>query len=103
MSEDRNDLWKFAAAGLGGLLLARALVGRGRRFDFAGKTVLITGGSRGLGLVLARELARRGARLGLCARDPRELEAASADLVKRGAGGVHVFPCDVTDRTQVQE
>ena len=38
-------------------------VATSRQYDFAGKVVLITGGSRGLGLVLARQLARDGARL----------------------------------------
>jgi len=103
MSEGKSDLWKLAAVGLGGLLLARALVRRLREFDFAGKSVLITGGSRGLGLVLARELIARGARVALCARDPQELERARADLQGRGADEVFTFPCDVTDRAQVQE
>ena len=93
-------LW--AAAGLGGALVARALVNQWRKFDFRGKSVLITGGSRGLGLVLAREFARHGARVSICARDPEELERARRDLAARGAT-VFAFPCDVTDRAQVQE
>jgi NADPH:quinone reductase-like Zn-dependent oxidoreductase len=55
----------IAAAGVGALLATR---GGRRRLDPAGKVVLITGGSRGLGLVLAREWAARGAALALCAR-----------------------------------
>ncbi|MFL6227215.1 MAG: SDR family NAD(P)-dependent oxidoreductase [Pyrinomonadaceae bacterium] len=98
---NRNRLL-LAAAGAGGLLVARALVRRRRAFDFAGKTVLITGGSRGLGLVLAREFARRGARLSICARDPGELERARVELAGRGAE-VFAFPCDVTEREQVRE
>ncbi|HEY9283239.1 MAG TPA: SDR family NAD(P)-dependent oxidoreductase, partial [Pyrinomonadaceae bacterium] len=93
-------LW--AAAGVGGALAARALVNRRRKFDFGGKSVLITGGSRGLGLVLARRFAREGARVSICARDPEELERARRDLAARGAE-VFAFPCDVTDRAQVQE
>lgn len=93
-------LW--AAAGVGGALVARALVNQWRKFDFRGKSVLITGGSRGLGLVLAREFAKEGARVSICARDPEELERARRDLVARGAE-VFAFPCDVTDRSQVQE
>ncbi len=103
MNESKSEFWKFAAVGLGGLLLARALVRRVREFDFAGKAVLITGGSRGLGLVLARELVERGARVAICARDPGELERARVDLQGRGANGGLAFPCDVTDRAQVQE
>jgi NAD(P)-dependent dehydrogenase (short-subunit alcohol dehydrogenase family) len=93
-------LW--AAAGVGGALVARALVNQWRKFDFRGKSVLITGGSRGLGLVLAREFAREGARVSICARDPEELERARRDLAARGAT-VFAFPCDITDRSQVQE
>ena len=43
--------------------------GRGAPSDFAGRVVVITGGSRGLGLVMARQLAAEGARLCLLARD----------------------------------
>jgi NAD(P)-dependent dehydrogenase (short-subunit alcohol dehydrogenase family) len=76
------------------------LAGLGRRYDVAGKTVLITGGSRGLGLVLARELADRGVRLALCARDADELRAARDDLARRGSDAL-IIPCDVGDRLQV--
>ena len=64
--------------------------------------VLITGGSRGLGLVLARELAREGARIAICARDATELERAREDLAARGAD-VLAVPCDLTKRAQVEE
>lgn len=63
---------------------------------FAGKRVLITGGSKGIGLALARELSRRGARLALLARDPGALEAAKAEIEAAG-GSAAVFSCDVTD------
>jgi NAD(P)-dependent dehydrogenase (short-subunit alcohol dehydrogenase family) len=84
-----------------GFLLAR---GRSRRvFDFSGRIVLLTGGSRGLGLVLARELLREGvAALAICARDPSELERARRQLETLG-GRVLAIPADVTDRGQVEE
>jgi NAD(P)-dependent dehydrogenase (short-subunit alcohol dehydrogenase family) len=92
----------LAAAGAGALAIARALYRRSKEYDLKGKCVLVTGGSRGLGLVLAREFADEGARVAICARDNQELERASRDLEARGAE-VFAFPCDVTDRAQVAE
>ncbi|HLL71444.1 MAG TPA: SDR family NAD(P)-dependent oxidoreductase [Pyrinomonadaceae bacterium] len=102
MEKKKQDALLLVGAGVGALLGVRAALKKRREFDFGGKSVLITGGSRGLGLVLARELAHEGARLSICARDPQELERARLDLERRGAE-VFAFPCDVTDRTQVEE
>ncbi|HEY6098883.1 MAG TPA: SDR family NAD(P)-dependent oxidoreductase [Anaeromyxobacter sp.] len=82
------------AAGLavGAWALARRL----GRLELAGKVALVTGGSRGLGFVLSRELVRRGMRVVVCARDEGELERARESL---GAEGLDVvaLPVDVTD------
>ncbi len=102
MKENRKEALMLAAVGAGALLAARAFFRHRNEYDFRGKTVLITGGSRGLGLVLAREFAAEGARVAICARDNAELERARADLAARGAN-VFAFPCDVTDRAQVKE
>jgi NAD(P)-dependent dehydrogenase (short-subunit alcohol dehydrogenase family) len=69
--------------------------------DIRGQVALVTGGSRGLGLALGRELATQGCRLAICARDAAELETARADLGGRGAE-VLAVPCDVADRAQVE-
>jgi gluconate 5-dehydrogenase len=53
-------------------------------FDLTGKTALITGGSRGLGLQMAHALGEAGARVMLCARNADELEAACAELQAAG-------------------
>src|SRR6201997_5860748 len=50
-----------------------------------GKVVLITGSSRGLGLALAEEFGKKGAKLALCARDTEELGRARKLLLVRGA------------------
>jgi short-subunit dehydrogenase len=97
-----NAALAMAAAGAGAFLLARSLVRQRRWFDLAGRTALVTGASRGFGLLLARELARRGAKLVICARNATDLERARQDLVERGAD-VAAIPCDVTDREQVSD
>ena len=53
-------------------------------FDLAGKTALITGGSRGLGLQMAQSLGELGASVLLSARKPEELQAAVAQLTAQG-------------------
>ena len=68
-------------------------------YSFAGKVVLVTGASRGLGLVLSRQLARSGARLCICARDAAELERARAELESTGAD-VLAVTCDVSVPSQ---
>lgn len=88
------------AAIAGGAYAVRSLLRRGLSYDFRNKVVLITGGSRGLGLVLAREFATEGARLVICARDEEELEVARTDLQGRGAE-VMTHRCDVTNREDV--
>ena len=99
---DDNTL-AFAAAGLGMFLAARSAVRWSRRFDFSGKTVLVTGGSRGLGLLMAREFVDEGARVAICARDGDELNRAREDLLEgRRDAQVLALPCDLTDRTQIE-
>lgn len=90
----------LGAAGMATWLTIRALRAR-NAYDLRGKVVLITGGSRGLGLVLARQLAQEGVHLAICARDQEELDRASQDLAKYGTT-VLTVPCDLTDRSQVQ-
>jgi len=53
-------------------------------FELTGKTALVTGGSRGLGLQMAHALGEAGARVMLAARKADELEAATADLQATG-------------------
>src|SRR5262249_42377051 len=95
-----NNLQRSAVA-LGALGVGVWLLSRRRPdFDFRDKVVLLTGGSRGLGLVLARQLMREGARPALCARDEEELERAAAELAVLD-GWPLALPCDVTFPEQV--
>lgn len=85
---------------LGTLVAARAMRAR-RAIDFHGKTVLIFGGSRGLGLAMAREFSRQGAHVVLAARDEQELERAAADIENLG-GAVTTIKCDLREREQIE-
>ena len=91
-----------AAAGVAGL----ALLGRGLRaldgYGFRGRTVLVTGGSRGLGLLIARELGEAGARVTIAARDESELERARADLHAAGID-IDIIPCDLRHRPAAEQ
>jgi NAD(P)-dependent dehydrogenase (short-subunit alcohol dehydrogenase family) len=65
-----------------------------------GKTILVTGGGRGLGAALGRELARRGGRLVLVARHPQEVESVAAGI--RTAGGeAHALTADIADKNAI--
>jgi NAD(P)-dependent dehydrogenase (short-subunit alcohol dehydrogenase family) len=68
------------AAGAATVAAVLAYARRRRRYPLDDKVVLVTGGSRGLGLVLARELVRRGARVALLARDAGEVARAADGL-----------------------
>lgn len=73
-----------------------------RRLDFENRVVLITGGSRGLGLVIARQLAAEGARLAILARDADELTQAQADLSAYNQE-ILAFVCDVREQAQAAQ
>ncbi|KAI0066530.1 NAD-P-binding protein [Artomyces pyxidatus] len=71
---------------------------------FAKKVVLITGGSRGIGLSIAQHFARAGASLALVARDESVLETTKADIERDVTGArVLALPCDVRDSAQVSK
>lgn len=70
-----------------------------------GKTVLITGSSRGLGLAMAEEFARQGARIALTARDAEELERARHMLLERTAANtsdVIAVPADLRKQEEAE-
>ncbi|MDQ2840271.1 MAG: SDR family oxidoreductase [Acidobacteriota bacterium] len=94
----------LAVLGICGLtvLAARALLRKFPRpkFNLQGKVVVITGGSRGFGLALAKEFGSHGARLALCARDRGELERARALLEKEGLEA-HIYAADIADAGEI--
>lgn len=96
----QNALW-LAGAGLASWLAYR-VYRASTAYSFTGKTILITGGTRGLGLVMARQLAREGANLAICARDPEEVRRAHEVLTHLGAGVV-ARTCDLRFRDPVRD
>ena len=70
-------------------------------FDLTGRTALITGSSKGIGLSLAAALGSAGAKVVLNARDPARLEQSRQDLQARGLR-VHALAFDVTDADAVE-
>ncbi|MEC8961831.1 MAG: SDR family oxidoreductase [Pseudomonadota bacterium] len=61
-----------------------------------GKSAIITGGSRGIGLAIAKAFAQEGANVSICARSEGPLSSARTSLDAYGTT-VHSLPCDVSD------
>lgn len=99
MKAARKVAGALAGVAVAGVLASQALRIH-RRWDFRRRVALVTGGSRGLGLVLARQLAKEGARVVILARDAAEIERACCDLARFGTDVVGIA-CDVRDEFQV--
>jgi len=88
----------------GAVLLGAWISGRlirTARYSLRQKAVLITGGSRGLGLVLARHICAGGGNVALIARDSEELVRAKTDLAPYGTI-VLTIECDLLDNEQIR-
>ena len=88
------------AAGVAAVAAGARAVRRRRAISFEGRVVVITGGSRGLGLVMARQLAAEGARLVLLARHEADLARAREQLAPDAE--VMTIRCDVRRRADVR-
>ena len=88
----------FGLAAIGLIGLVSSKLRKAKLHSLGGKVVLITGGSRGLGLALAEEFGRRGAFLALAARDAQGLESARELLLQRNAVKSNHIPWRTLDR-----
>ena len=65
------------------------------------ETVVITGGTAGVGRAFARRFARDGARVAVLGRGLDDLRQTAIDLVTHGASAALMIPCDITNSDQV--
>ncbi|HZQ53114.1 MAG TPA: SDR family NAD(P)-dependent oxidoreductase [Bryobacteraceae bacterium] len=101
-NQTKAGAW-LAATALSGAAIAAgaAILKKGsQRVSLRGKVALITGGSRGLGLAIAREFGSRGARLALCARDEDELQSAREILAKDNIDAEY-FVADISREAEI--
>src|SRR4051794_11633605 len=97
-----NPYWFAAGAALATGWSIRHAIRARRYMSLSGRVALITGGSRGLGFLLARESIRRNAKVAICARDEDELDHARMQLSSYGSD-VLAVQCDLTKQNQVDE
>jgi len=70
-------------------------------FDVSGKTALVTGGSRGIGLMIARGLVQAGARVIVSSRKSADIQAAAAELAT--LGDCHAIAADISTQDGARE
>src|SRR5674476_362990 len=68
----------------------------------AGRTVLVTGGTGGIGRATATGLATMGAHLGITGRDRARTEGAAREIRAAGGGQVDVFVADLSSQSEVR-
>lgn len=71
-------------------------------FDLSGRTAIITGGNGGLGLAMARGLAKAGANVAIWARNAEKNAAARAELAQLGSGEIVALACDVAEEASIE-
>jgi NAD(P)-dependent dehydrogenase (short-subunit alcohol dehydrogenase family) len=72
-------------------------------FQLQGRVALVTGGSKGIGLAIARGLAECGADVVICSRHQEQLERAAAEIREGLATRVEPVVADMSDRRQVEK
>ena len=101
MKKQEGALW-ISLAGAVAVMLSRQFMKKTQKYDFEGKVVLVTGGSNGLGLILARHLLKKGAKVVISGNDINELERARHELSKVDHE-ITAIPCDISNRPQVDK
>ncbi len=94
----RTLVWAALGTAAGAVVVSSRK--RRRRYGLQDKVALIAGGSRGLGLVLAREFSKRGCKVAVCARDGGELARVREEFAPLGERFV-AGRCDLRDAEEV--
>ena len=97
-----NNILKWGAFAAGVYGAARIATCASRAMSFRDKVIVITGGSRGLGLLMARRFGDEGAKLVICSRDEEELRRARNELYNRGVE-VEAIHADVRLKIAVED
>jgi NAD(P)-dependent dehydrogenase (short-subunit alcohol dehydrogenase family) len=71
--------------------------------ELAGKKAIVTGGSRGIGKAIARQLALEGVDVGIAARDGQRIDTATAELAAATGRRIVGHSCDTGDDASVDE
>ena len=71
--------------------------------NYSGKVVMITGGTKGIGLGCVKTFCAAGANVVFCARHAEGAEELARELTERGPGTAHFIPCDVSKFDQIDE
>jgi gluconate 5-dehydrogenase len=74
-----------------------------RLFDLSGKTALVTGGGRGIGLALAKGLANHGANVAMVSRTEEQLDAAAKEIHAQSKRKAWAFPFDLADTASIED
>jgi len=72
-------------------------------FSLAGKTALVTGGGRGIGLAIAKGLARHGANIAITARSKEQLEETARQIHTETGKIIRPFPFDLSNIESIDE
>jgi NAD(P)-dependent dehydrogenase (short-subunit alcohol dehydrogenase family) len=70
--------------------------------ELNGKAAIVTGGNRGIGKAIARELAREGVSVAIAARNREALEATAAELAEETGSRIEPFVADTSDMSAIR-
>lgn len=109
-AQDHGNNWltsiaKFAPFAIGAMAsaaLITKLIKSPEKLHLKDKVILITGGGRGLGIILARKLSEYGATIIICGRSKETLREASVEFTSKTKRFMAI-PCDITDKDQISE